>query len=122
MPLTPFIGLSVLVHLVIIFYYRFFGKNDTKGMPLKKVAVSGKALRLTTFCIVASIFLIVIINASILVTASLFDKHSSVAFVDHMAGEMINSIAVAESNYPIVTNNPALNNSGGLAVVRSFYH
>ncbi len=83
MPLTPFIGLSVLIHISIIVINKLLrrvpGENETtpivKNSTRKSIAYAS--------LIIASVFTFVFINAGILIRASLTDSHSTVRFVNN---------------------------------------
>lgn len=79
MPLTPFIGLSIAIHLGIIMIYkiisRFYSRERTT------TTVTAPIMRWYGFTIIAIVFIFVFTNAIILVRVSILDKHSIVHFV-----------------------------------------
>lgn len=100
MPLTPFLGLSVLIHICIIVGYKLFSRSP------KKKPVKAKNVRLTRAIGVTTIFLVfifVVTNATILVRASLVDKHSSVKFVSHAASSAIATVRGVHTGAAIKT-------------------
>ena len=92
MPFTPFLGLSVMVHLTIILYYRILQPAGFNGVVTVKTVdvVITKINRFFSVLIVFMVFLLVSTVAFFLVESSLFDKHSTVTFVSHEATEIIN--------------------------------
>lgn len=96
MPSTPFIGLSVMVHLGIIFIYRIFGYNNTKKRSKPN---NLSASRRISLAIITSVFTIVTINAGMLVRTAVADKHSSINFVEHFAQDLTKDIANNKSDY-----------------------
>jgi hypothetical protein len=74
MPLTPFIGLSVLLHIGIIFMYRVFRVSADDMKAIKK-PIPTRTL-LISYAIVCVVFLIVLSSAATLINVSIHDRHS----------------------------------------------
>ena len=74
MPLTPFIGLSVLVHMCVIAGHKLFSWVPRKESN-KKPASS--LMHLASFAIIVLVFAAVLANATLLVWASVHSKYSS---------------------------------------------
>ncbi len=83
MPLTPFIGLSVLIHVSIIVINKLLRRipGEKETTPLVKTSTR-KTIAYTSL-IIAAVFAFVLINAGILVRASLTDSHSTVRYVNN---------------------------------------
>ncbi len=77
MPSTPFIGLSVLVHLCIIVAYRV-----VKWKP-KRTPVSAPTVErlIVSYAIIVSMFTMTITGASFLVVASIHERHATFEYV-----------------------------------------
>ncbi len=79
MPLTPFLGLSLIVHMCIIAGHKLFSwipvgeKNQKPATPF---------VHIVGFTIIGVVFSFVLSTAFILVHASITDKHSSIRIVD----------------------------------------
>jgi hypothetical protein len=82
MPLTPFIGISVLVHIGIIIGYHFF-RWAPVARALKPERVSA-LVRAFGVGIIGVVFAVILTSATVLVRASVVDKHSSILFMDAM--------------------------------------
>ncbi len=93
MPFTPFLGLSIIVHLCIILYCRFFQRSEPS--KIAKVIVVPK--RFFSNLIVASVFVVVIGNAAFLLDIGLNDKYSSLLFISHMMSKTTNIIPSLDS-------------------------
>ena len=81
MPITPFIGLSVLIHIMIIVgnkLFRFTPKNE------KSIATS-TMMHYAGFLIVIFIFGVILTGATLITHASIEDGHSSIRFVSRTA-------------------------------------
>jgi len=79
MPFTPFIGLSVLVHIGIIVGYRL--SHWKSGEKIKVKTPTLNSVRWSGFAIILAVFLVVLANAALLVRHSVEDKHSSIHFI-----------------------------------------
>lgn len=103
MPLTPFFGLSVLIHLLIIALHWIFPWTRKKQIQKKNVS---PYTRIGTFSIVVIIFLFVIMQAGFLVYVSVNDKHSNIKFLANHMEEVKKyvyyrlPVAIAEKNIP----------------------
>ena len=73
-------GLSVIVHLVVIWTHRIFSYVPIKE-PSKPVTTSSK--RFLGSLIIIAVFSFVLATAFILIRASLYDSHSSIKLVDN---------------------------------------
>lgn len=80
MPFTPFIGFSAIVHISIIIGHNLFNRMANKKMGSKKTT---KLMQFLGVLIALAIFSIVITTATVLVYASLTDKHSTFHFLSH---------------------------------------
>ena len=90
MPFTPFVGLSVMVHLVIVLYYRIHQPAGFNGIVgFKSHNAITRVSRFFSVLIVFGVFVLVSTIATFLVGASLFDKHSTVSYVSQEANEII---------------------------------
>lgn len=96
MPLTPFIGLSVAIHIGIILLYRLFNLAPATSEPVAQS--SSRAMRWLGCGIITVVFGFVLTNAIILVRASVEDRHSVVHMLEHyLAAERHSSVAQASS-------------------------
>jgi len=106
MPLTPFVGLSVFIHLVVIALHWVFPWTHKKQIRKKSVSIY---TRIGTFFIVVIIFLFVIVQAGFLVYVSITDKHSNIKVLANHMEEIKNyvfyklPIAIAEKNTQMQT-------------------
>jgi hypothetical protein len=85
MPFTPFIGLSVLIHIGIITGHKFL-YLVLKGRPRIK-PIMGVA-RFFGIPIVVTVFLAVLITATVLIHASVIERHSSISFIKEQIGRV----------------------------------
>lgn len=84
MPLTPFIGLSVMVHIFVIISHRFFQWTPAEqGARTRGQQLVTRAIGLT---IVSLVFVVVLFSAGTLVRASIEDRHSSIAMAETIYG------------------------------------
>ena len=88
MPLTPFVGLSVFIHILIIFWHNLFNRHTDNGHLHKIKTTSFK--RFAISAIVISIFILVISSAGMLVRASVEDKYSSINLTEHYVSLALN--------------------------------
>ena len=88
MPVTPFLGLSVFVHLSIILYYRVTHRKGSDKAILGKAKIIKKNRGIFAFSIFVTVFTVVAVNAGLLVNASILDKHSSIRIVDHFISQI----------------------------------
>ncbi len=88
MPVTPFLGISVFIHLFIILYHRLTHRDSKEGMPLRRIKTAKVQRSFWAFCIFVMVFMMIAINAGILVGASISDKHSSVQVFGHLLAEI----------------------------------
>jgi hypothetical protein len=100
MPLTPFLGFSVIIHLGFIIGHKLFSFAD-KGEPVKKNLKAGSG-RLN-FTVVLGIFMVVTSSALFLVRESLVEKHSSF----YMAERAFVSFYAATKAKALPANNSA---------------
>ena len=77
MPFTPFIGISVIVHICVIFGCWLFSWIPTKEKIAQGTTYVGYAVNSG---IIVAVFMLIFIQAGFLVHASIVDKHSSVKF------------------------------------------
>lgn len=80
MPFTPFIGLSVSFHILMIIIFKVFNLTPRVERTLKHLAV---AKSWPGLIIITVVFSLVFASAVILVNASITEQHSSVNFVVH---------------------------------------
>jgi len=104
MPSTPFIGLSVMVHLVVISIYKIFGYDATTKNQ-RSMSKNLSASRRISFVIISSVFTIITINAGMLIHTAVADKHSSINFVEHVAQDLANDETKDKKNYYSTPNN-----------------
>ena len=79
MQFTPFIGLSVIIHLCVIASHKFFsrfGSNKEIGSETSNL------LRVLSLVIVSGVFGVVMVNAILLLKASADDSHSVLKFAE----------------------------------------
>ena len=88
MPFTPFIGISVLVHICIIFGCRLFSWIPNKE---KKIRGTTYVDYIINSVIIVSVFMLIFIQADFLVRASITDKHSTVKFIASSVTEIKNN-------------------------------
>lgn len=80
---TPFLGLSVMIHLGIIFVNRILGRNDpTKRKPPR--TNGSPASRGISLAIITSVFTVVTASAALLVDTAVADKYSSIRFINRI--------------------------------------
>ena len=83
MPLTPSIGLSVIIHICVIIFYRF--SHHTSFFKNRKnhfVSITN-FLGLTTIMVIS---VIILTGAFYTVQLSIAEKHSSINFIKHHMG------------------------------------
>jgi hypothetical protein len=85
MLITPFIGLSVLVHVGIIFVYWLFSWVPKKEIRFRKSTV---LTRIASTGIIVAIFAIVIIPSGLFMKAIIIDKHSSIKFIAYTISQI----------------------------------
>ena len=76
MPLTPYGGLSVLIHLGVILWHKVFSRSATVGGLMVR-----KNTKFMSFCvtlIIIAVFAFVTTTATFLVKASVVDQYSSI--------------------------------------------
>lgn len=110
MPNTPFLGLSVLLHICIIFGYKIFSwlpkRVRVMGKHMsKKRKGSLKIFRAISISTIVIVFLFVVANAAFLVRASIVDKHSSIRFVGNVAGRTIASVRSGSTKFALKAPN-----------------
>ncbi len=98
MKTTPFLGLSVLVHLLVILFFRVFGRCTIRE-PTSRVRSSSRA---ESFLIIISIFVLIGINAISLLWSVLAEKHSTL----HLAQNVIQEWAQTNPAGTVVTRAP----------------
>lgn len=80
---SPFIGFSTIIHLFIIFMRKvLYGKRKTMNTKIPRKTTFFNSI--TNTCIIAIVFVSVIIQAGILVRSSIRDKHSSVKMFNNL--------------------------------------
>lgn len=84
MPLTPFVGLSVLVHIIVIIGHKLFNWTPRNKTDAGVAAV----VRFTGFAIVVFVFGVILTAATFLVHASIEDDHSSIRFATQYIASM----------------------------------
>jgi hypothetical protein len=85
MPLTPFIGLSVIIHLFIITINKI-SSRFLKNKEIKHKSILGTKFK--SISIIIIIFSFVTIQAGMLLRASIMDKHSSLKYIEHITSEI----------------------------------
>jgi hypothetical protein len=78
MPATPFIGISIVVHILIIIFHKIFKVVERDPTPL--MAVSKRQYALSIF-IVTMMFMLMLATAVGLLLASVTERHSTVYLV-----------------------------------------
>lgn len=74
MPVVPFVGLSILIHMIVILSYKIFRK-EKKSINIKDVE---HTKHWASWLVVSMVLLFVFSNAFFLVRASVVDEHSSI--------------------------------------------
>ena len=116
MPLTPFIGLSLIIHLGIILMYKLFNLYNREGKY--KPSLSDKMLRVVGLGIISAVFMVVATNAVILLRASVKDRHSVVHFIEnHFIITRHTALAQSILDSKQKNNSSEIGASGKLAVV-----
>ena len=94
----PFLGLSVLIHLLIISYFKLFGRSGARGEPHISPQ-AGKIQRLFVTTITATtVFVVVGTNAAFLVYASTENQYSTLSFIERaIASEHVAHVPVPSS-------------------------
>jgi hypothetical protein len=103
MPLTPFVGLSIMVHIVVIVGHRLFHWTPMKPESRKENVVA--FVRFLGFGIIGAVFAVVLISATVLVRASVKDKHSSIRFMGEVAENTYASFFFPRTLPPAVIHN-----------------
>ena len=104
--MTPVLGLSVLIHLLVILYYKIIGVKTQKKSLVGVVRIISPTVRLfSTYGIITVVFTIVALNAAFLVYASGSSKYSTISFIDN---------AIENSRSSVITYVRPLNNSESL--------
>lgn len=78
MPLTPFIGLSVFIHIILIIIFKIFHINPYNWNRKKRYSVINFWL---SSIIIVTMFSFVLFSAGVLVHASIVEKHSNIIFI-----------------------------------------
>ncbi len=100
---TPFLGLSVMIHLGIIFINRILGRNDpTKRKPPKTTKLP--ASRHISLAIITSVLMIVGASATVLLDTALSNKHSSFKFINRIITQDLGRDAPNNSNSVYLNN------------------
>ena len=81
MPITPFIGLSVLIHIMIIIGNKLFRSTPSNEMHIG----TSKIMHYAGFVIVIFVFGTILTGATLITHASIEDGHSSIRFVSKTA-------------------------------------
>ena len=93
MPLTPFVGLSVLIHLCTI-----LGSRIISWFPKTKIQKPPRWVRLKSISIIIIVFVFITVQASFLIRAGIMDNHSSVKYLSRLVLEINKSISSNRSN------------------------
>jgi hypothetical protein len=80
MPLTPFIGLSIIVHVCIIILHKLFNWGPGRTVRYKEM----RSTRWISFAIILFIFIFISTNAFLLVRASIVERHSLIQVFSHL--------------------------------------
>ncbi len=88
MPFTPFIGLSVLVHIGIILWHKIF--DVTSNFRALTVQKATRTLRFGISTIIVLIFAVILTSAIGLVRAGVNDKYSNINLVEQFVGYVQN--------------------------------
>jgi hypothetical protein len=91
MPLTPFIGLSILVHIVLIIVYKTFNIVPSKKRTIRHYSAFNTWLGLV---IITGVFSFVFVSAAFLVHASIVEEHSSINLIRHNSAFLQNLLHV----------------------------
>lgn len=95
MPIVPFIGLSILIHIFIIFLYKIFSRKNQEYKHKVSLKVHK---RWTSWLIILTVFVFIFVNAVFLVRASVIDRHSYVhKFFDYSSQQP--TIHLSSHNY-----------------------
>ncbi len=78
MPLTPFIGLSILVHIILIIVYKTFNIVPNAKRTVRQYSAFNTWLGLV---IITGVFSFVFVSAALMVHASIVEKHSSINLI-----------------------------------------
>ena len=80
---TPFLGLSVMIHLGIIFLNRIRGRdNPIKRKPPKIPDAS--ASRRLSLAVITSVMTVVTASAALLLDTAVMNQHSSIKYIQHI--------------------------------------
>jgi len=98
MPTNPFIGISTFIHLCINFIHYVFPSAYIKKVKIKKISII-KAIKslILSFSIIVSVFIITILQAVLIVHASLADKHSSVRYLSREFTKTTTNLALQKN-------------------------
>lgn len=90
MPSTPFIGLSVMVHLGIIFVYRILGFDNSNKRRSHSTGNGLAAKKGAGLAIIASVLSLIALNAGMLINSAITEKHSSIYFIEQFVQDLTN--------------------------------
>jgi hypothetical protein len=96
MPLTPAIGISVIIHLAVITWYKVFSTDPTNKRARKNYDAS--SWKFLGFVVVLAVAVVIVNGAINIVRVSLTEKHSSVFIVHKYVGETMDYVS-SRSNY-----------------------
>ena len=99
MPLTPFIGLSELIHLFVILTHRIFNRGRTS--PALMVRKNTRFMNFGVSLVIVCVFSFVMVSAGMLVKASITDEHSSINISEHYIGVFSKMLSENVANHPI---------------------
>jgi hypothetical protein len=78
MPFTPFIGLSIFIHITLIIVFKVFRLTPSNERVARR---SYKLNNWVSLLIITTIFSFTFTTAAILVRASIIERHSSINFI-----------------------------------------
>lgn len=86
MPLTPFTGLSVTLHLLVILIHRIFRGISTR-LHLKPIVLTASRTSVTlglSLAVIFCVFFITIVSATTMIVISVSDEHSSLNYAENI--------------------------------------
>lgn len=110
MPFTPFVGLSVLIHVILILVYKIFRLKPRKYVAVreKTFGVRGNITYGFSLIITTVIFGVAFTSAEILVKNSLNDKNSTVQLISREYTLLSMYLKAKAVVTPIIRTNDAL--------------
>lgn len=105
MPLTPFVGLSVVIHLCTI-----LGSRIISWFPKTKIKKPQRWIKLKSISIIIIVFVFIGLQASLLIRAGIIDNHSSVKYLSRLILEIDKSISSNKSNSVALSEKNIINN------------